>query len=99
MPRGRPTPGGTTARGYGSDHRAERARWVPKVKRGGVLCANPECGQPIEPGEPWDLGHNDDRTAWRGPEHQDCNRADGARKRNAGRRRPVLEVMTASRDW
>jgi hypothetical protein len=97
MPR---TNGSSTERGYGSKHRAERAKWVPKVKRGGVDCAR--CGQAIEPDEPWDLGHTDDRQGYVGPEHRDCNRADGARKRNAGRRRPVPEPRPwtrPSREW
>lgn len=100
MPRGRPTPGGSTARGYGSKHRAERARWLPTVKRGETECSR--CCYLIEPDEPWDLGHSDDRTTWTGPEHRDCNRADGARKRNAGRRRsePAPRPwLRPERDW
>jgi hypothetical protein len=78
------TKGSTTQRGYGARHQAERKRLAPIVARGGVNCAR--CGDAIVPPEPWDLGHNDERTEWTGPEHRDCNRADGARKRNAGHR-------------
>jgi hypothetical protein len=42
---------------------------------------------PILPGQPWDLGHDDDNPAvYRGPEHARCSRAAGARKGNARRR-------------
>jgi hypothetical protein len=60
-------------RGYGQEHRAERARWAESVALGGVACAR--CGALILPGEAWDLGHSDDRTRWTGPEHARCNRA------------------------
>ena len=73
--------GSTTARGYGAAHKAERKRLAPTVAKGQTPCAR--CGQLIEVGEPWDLGHTDDRTGWTGPEHADCNRAAGARTRNA----------------
>jgi hypothetical protein len=89
--------GSTFARGYGRSHEAERKRWAPRVDAGLVDCAR--CGQRIEPGRPWDLGHNDDRTGWSGPEHRVCNRraggANGAVVTNAMRRTAVRQ----SRDW
>lgn len=92
--------GSTTARGYGAAHKAERKRLEPIVARGGVTCA--KCGQLIEPGEPWDLGHTDDRTGWTGPEHRDCNRADGARRGNARRGRVHVDErpwIRPEREW
>lgn len=82
----------TTQRGYGSAHQAERERWKPAVEAGHATCAR--CGKPIEAGAAWDLGHNDDRTAWTGPEHPACNRAAGARKAAQGAQR----AMTV-REW
>jgi hypothetical protein len=38
-----------------------------------VLCAR--CGERIEPGSDWDLGHVDGSAEYAGPEHQACNRA------------------------
>jgi hypothetical protein len=70
-----PGVGTTGARGYGLSHKAERERWRPKVDAGLVDCAR--CGDRIEPGRPWDLGHTDDRTGWTGPEHVTCNRRAG----------------------
>lgn len=73
----------TTQRGYGAAHQAARRRWTPRVKAGGVIC--PRCNQPIvhdpdQPGGGWDLGHNEDRTGYNGPEHaNDCNRSAGGR--------------------
>lgn len=84
----------TTARGYDAKHKAERKRLAPAVARGDYSCAR--CGEPIEPGQPWDLGHTDDRTGWTGPEHEHCNRSDGAQKRN--QKRPA-SVYVPSRDW
>lgn len=80
-----PKPGGSTARGYGSQHQAERARWATVVEAGHGYCQAKTCTYPtrfIPPGTPWDLGHSDDRTRWTGPEHRRCNRADGGRKRH-----------------
>jgi hypothetical protein len=62
---------------------------APMVEAGLTTCAR--CGEPIEPGEAWDLGHVDgDPTQYAGPEHARCNRA------TAGR---VAPVRRWSRDW
>jgi hypothetical protein len=71
--------GTRTERGYGSPHVRLRANWKLKVEAGGVLCWR--CGEPILPGTPWDLGHDDsDRTRYKGPEHANrCNRSAAGR--------------------
>lgn len=64
-------------------HRRLRAEWAQRIKRGGVACAR--CGGLISPGDDWHLGHDDqDRGAYRGPEHARCN--VGAANRLRGRR-------------
>lgn len=70
---------GTPAqRGYDAAHRAERARWQRLINASAtVSCAR--CQQPLEPGQPWALDHNDDRTGWIGPSHQYCNNQAGGR--------------------
>jgi len=68
----------TTQRGYGATHQALRKQWAPRVKTGAVKCNR--CGERIRPGEPWDLDHTDDRTAYAGPAHRRCNRATAGRK-------------------
>lgn len=72
-----PSAGTTGQRGYGLRHKQVRASWVPKVDAGVVDCAR--CGERIEPGRPWDLGHTEDRSGYTGPEHRTCNRRAGAR--------------------
>jgi hypothetical protein len=79
-----PSQGSTAARGYGQAHEKQRRAWEPKVKRGEAHCAR--CQLPIAPDQAWDLGHNDDRTAWTGPEHATCNRRAGAATANAARK-------------
>jgi hypothetical protein len=83
------TPRGTSAqRGYGARHQQLRAAWEPVVAAGRVDCWR--CGQRIRPRQPWDLGHDDvDRTRYRGPEHQACNR--GASRRLPRRVTPAVD--------
>lgn len=64
---------------YGHHHRELRRVMAERVEAGGVRCAR--CGQPIEPGTPWDLGHADDGQGYRGAEHRECNRATYGRER------------------
>jgi hypothetical protein len=52
---------------------------APLVAAGVARCAR--CGELIEPGSSWDLGHDDvDPSVWSGAEHAACNR--GAPGRN-----------------
>lgn len=67
-----PSKGKTAQRGYGSRHRDLRKRWARVVAAGNVACSR--CGQPIDPLEPWDLDHADDRRGYLGPSHRACNR-------------------------
>lgn len=69
----------TAARGYGGHHRRLREQWAPVVASGRVDCWR--CGQRIQAGTPWDLGHDDhDRRRYRGPEHRGCNRDTWSRR-------------------
>jgi hypothetical protein len=71
---GEPT-GTTTERRYDTHHKQLRDQWKARIDRGElVICAKPGCGKPIIPGQPFDLGHDENRSH-RGPEHQACNRA------------------------
>jgi hypothetical protein len=92
--RTRPTTG---QRGYGLRHKQERLKWTKRVNAGLVNCAR--CQEPIEAGSSWDLGHNDERTGWTGPEHASCNRraggSNGAKVANALRGKQVRQ----SRAW
>lgn len=64
-------------RGYDAAHDHLRARWAPKVATGKVNCWR--CEERLNPLEPWDLGHLDDRSGYGGPEHVACNRATASR--------------------
>ena len=75
-------------RKYGqARHRRTRKEYVPLVATGLVRCARGDgcsfaelvngvmVGGLIEPGTPWDLGHDDrDPSVHSGPEHRYCNR-------------------------
>jgi hypothetical protein len=64
-------------RGYDAQHDAMRRRLAPLVATGTVRCWR--CRELITRDEPWDLGHTDDRTAYAGAEHTDCNRSAGGK--------------------
>lgn len=74
-----PRPGSRQDRGYDVAHEKLRKRLAPGVAAGNASCVR--CGERIRPGEPWDLGHTEDRTGWTGPEHRFCNRSAGGKKR------------------
>ena len=59
----------TVRRGIGGCARSS----PPLVAAERVNCAR--CGEIIEPGTPWDLGHSDDGLDYNCPEHARCNRA------------------------
>jgi hypothetical protein len=96
----------TTQRGYGGHHQALRKRIAPQVAAGQCICSR--CGDPIKPGETWDLDHDDqDRSRYLGPSHSRCNRSTA--KPKPKRKRPTLADHPApwrspdgqpwSRDW
>ena len=69
----------TNRHGYGVTHQRLRKEFQKLVTAGLAKCAR--CGELIEPGELWDLAHDDyDRRFYRGAEHARCNR--GAPHRN-----------------
>lgn len=69
--------GSRQQRGYDAAHDRQRNALKPDVEAGLVNCWR--CGLPIT--GPWDLGHDDvDRSVYRGPEHQACNRAVSGRR-------------------
>lgn len=70
--------GSREARGYGAEHRKARARLNLEVQAGITTCAR--CQQPIKPGEPWALDHDDnDRGKYLGPSHSYCNNSAGGK--------------------
>ena len=81
---------------YGREHTALRRQWAERVEAGVVTCWR--CRRIIQPGQPWDLGHDDTNpNAHMGPEHAACNRGAAARKLNAMKRGEW--GVRASREW
>lgn len=81
----------TTERGYDAKHKRIRAN-IQKRMNASEQFYCWRCTKPINPGEPWDLGHDDnDRTRYMGPEHAGCNRATTTHK--AG------NIVDTSRQW
>lgn len=83
----------TTDRGYGAEH--QRVRKALLAEAIGQPCHH--CGLPMLPGQALDLDHTADRTAYRGFAHASCNRSEGARRGNKGRKR-TLDMRT-SENW
>ena len=55
-------------------HKRTRMQLAPLVAAGLAYCAR--CEELIEPGTPWDLGHDDRFPEYHsGPEHAGCNRS------------------------
>jgi hypothetical protein len=78
---------------YGTHYKRLRKRWALVVRAGNAVCWR--CGLPIAPGQPWDLGHDDDDpNVHRGPEHRACNRATLPRMLAKARGEAVVEVPT-----
>ncbi|MGL5851640.1 MAG: hypothetical protein ACRCZD_12750 [Phycicoccus sp.] len=72
-----------------------RRMWATAVDLGLVSCAR--CHEPINPGQPWDMGHvvdviNGGDPLHMLPEHASCNRSAGGRVGNRRRARPRRQV-------
>lgn len=88
--------GSTTARGYGYSHQQLRQALLPYAY--GQRCHH--CGNTMQPGQPLDLDHTEDRAGYRGMAHATCNRRAGAHKGNAMRRGETkIEPPHTSRPW
>lgn len=69
--------GTTTTRGYGYAHRLARDSWQRRIEAGDHIACR-RCGEPVVAGQPWDLGHDENRViTW--PEHRACNRGTNRR--------------------
>lgn len=74
-------------RGYDAAYDRARRSWQRRLDRGEhVDCHAPVCLMPsrwLLPGQPFDLGHDDQRRI-RGPEHPICNRSAGGKAAHGG---------------
>ncbi|SLH42874.1 hypothetical protein [Mycobacteroides abscessus] len=82
-----PSHGSTNDRGYGHEHQQRRANFAKQMKAGTVFPCR-RCFLPIKPGQPWDLGHDDnDRDRKSYPEHRHPKHCPmGGNRATAGRR-------------
>jgi hypothetical protein len=65
------------SRKYDALHRRRREIAAVQVAKGEAVCWR--CELPIDPSEPWELGHDDDGREHKGPEPRYCNRAAAGR--------------------
>lgn len=91
---------------YGHGHQELRRRWEFRVAKGDVPCGR--CGELLEPGAAFDLGHEDEnrrlrfpeiRGKW--PEHVRCNRRVVAHLKETAATQPDESWADAgpSREW
>lgn len=86
--------GKTNDRGYGRQHQLLRDSYKKRMARGEEFTCW-RCGLPVDPTQPWDLGHDDqDRSVYRGPEHRGRECVAGGNRATAGRKAP-----TTARRW
>jgi hypothetical protein len=77
-------------RSYDYQHKSLRRRLAPAVAAGHYDCAR--CGQKINPGEAWTLGHHPtDRGRYIGPEHRRCGSNTLEERAHAASLRPKPE--------
>jgi hypothetical protein len=91
--------GTTKQRGYSGPHQRLKKQWQPIVQAGQAWCHAIICLKPtrwIPPGTRWHLGHTTDRSAWTGPEHEQCGIADANRRRSQRNR---SQRLITSRPW
>ncbi len=89
-PRTSINPNGTTAKGYGIEHKRLRAQWAPLVAAGLVRCAIG--GERLKPGVKWHLAHADrpdahERGLYIGPACAEHN--NGTNRRQMPKRQPT----------
>lgn len=90
-----PSQGTTTERGYGAQHQAKRRDYQKVVDAGAAECWR--CTKPINPGDDWQLGHDDDdRSKYKGIECVKCNESAGGR--NGAAVTNAARAMT-TREW
>lgn len=71
--------GSRQARGYGADHDRLRRAYEQRLAAGETFtCA--KCHKVVTAAHAWQLGHDDLRRSYTGPEHNRCNLSEAGRK-------------------